>query len=56
MFTGLIGLIIFILDIVAIVKILNSHARPGEKALWCLLVFILPVLGLLIWYAAGPKQ
>ena len=55
MFTGLVGLIIFIFDIGAILSILRSAASGGSKFLWCLLVFLLPVLGLLIWYAAGPK-
>ena len=56
MFTGLIGLLIFIADILAIVTILKSKVTAGTKVLWCLLVIVLPVLGLIIWYAAGPRS
>lgn len=56
MFTGLVGLLIFIADIAAIVTIFKSNAETGMKVLWCLLVLILPVLGLIVWYVAGPKN
>jgi len=56
MFTGLVGLVIFILDIGAILSILKSAASGGSKFLWCFLVILLPVLGLIVWYVAGPKR
>ncbi|MBB1492583.1 MULTISPECIES: PLD nuclease N-terminal domain-containing protein [unclassified Paracoccus (in: a-proteobacteria)] len=52
---GLFGFIIFILDIWAIASIIRSPAGTGSKILWVLLVAILPVLGLIIWWFAGPK-
>jgi hypothetical protein len=55
MFEGLIGLIILILDVWAILKIAQSGASTGSKALWIVLVLILPILGLIIWFFAGPK-
>lgn len=55
MMTGVFGLILFTIDIAAILAILKSKAAPFIKLLWCLLVVTLPVLGLLIWFAAGPK-
>ena len=54
--TGILGLIILIADIYAIVMILQSAARSIEKLVWFLVVFLLPVLGLLIWYFAGPGK
>jgi hypothetical protein len=51
----IIGLIVFIADIYAIVKIINSGAETGTKVLWVLLVAILPVIGFIAWYLAGPK-
>jgi hypothetical protein len=53
--SGLIGLIILVADIWAIVKIFQSGATTGAKALWIVLILILPVLGLLIWLLAGPR-
>lgn len=51
---GIIGLIILILDIFAIFKIAQSHESTGKKILWALLVIILPVIGLVVWFIAGP--
>ncbi|WP_134680991.1 PLD nuclease N-terminal domain-containing protein [Paracoccus ravus] len=51
----LIGLIIFALDVWAIALIINSGATTSSKILWVALVALLPVLGLIIWYFAGPK-
>jgi hypothetical protein len=56
MFSGFIGLIIFCADIYAIINIVRSFSPTDKKILWCLLVIILPVIGLVIWYAAGPKS
>lgn len=53
--SGIIGLLILVADIVAIINILQSGASPGGKALWIVLVLILPVVGLLIWFFAGPR-
>ncbi len=55
MFIGFVGLFIFVADIFAIVNIVRSSTPTGEKVLWSLLILILPVLGLLIWFAAGPR-
>jgi Phospholipase_D-nuclease N-terminal len=54
--TGIGGLIILIADIYAIVMILQSSAENIEKLVWSLVVFFLPVIGLIIWYFAGPGK
>ncbi|MEJ2213376.1 MAG: PLD nuclease N-terminal domain-containing protein [Gammaproteobacteria bacterium] len=51
---GILGLIVLILDIFAIIKIAQSSESSGKKVLWALLVIILPVVGLIIWFIAGP--
>lgn len=50
----IIGLILLILDILAIIKIIQSGVGAGEKILWVLLVLILPLVGLIIWALLGP--
>jgi hypothetical protein len=52
----LFGLIILGLDIWAIVNIFGSPASTGAKVLWTLLILFLPVLGLIIWFFAGPRS
>jgi hypothetical protein len=54
--TGIGGLIILIADIYAIVMILQSSAKSIEKLIWSLMVFLLPLIGLIIWYFAGPGK
>ena len=52
---GLLGLIVLIADIYALVKTWQSAASTGAKLLWSLLILLLPVVGLIIWFIAGPK-
>jgi hypothetical protein len=56
MYTGIIGLLVFIADIWAILTIVKSPMAAGPKVLWCLLILVLPVLGLIIWYVVDPKS
>ncbi len=52
---GIGGLIILALDIWAIVSIIGSAASTGKKVIWTLLVLILPIVGFIIWFFAGPR-
>lgn len=54
--TGIVALLVLIADLYAIVMIFQSGAKTIEKALWILGVLILPVLGVIIWYFAGPGR
>lgn len=53
---GLFGLLVLAADIWAILNIIQSASTTGSKALWILLVLVLPVLGVIIWYFAGPRE
>ncbi len=52
---GLFGLIVLILDVFAIVKVMNSGATTGTKVIWTVIILILPIVGLIAWFLAGPK-
>jgi hypothetical protein len=56
MISGIIGLLILVADVWAILNIFQSSESTGVKALWIVLVLLLPVIGLVIWYFAGPKS
>ena len=56
MLTGLLGLLILVADIWAIVSVIGSSASTGNKVLWVLLVLVFPILGVIIWWFAGPKS
>ena len=51
----IIGILILIADIWAIVQTLQSPVGGGENAVWVLVIFLLPLLGLVIWFFLGPK-
>jgi len=52
---NLIGLIVLILDIIAVLDCVKSNMDSGKKALWILLILILPVVGLILYYLVGKK-
>ncbi|TNJ48429.1 PLDc N-terminal domain-containing protein [Phaeobacter sp. B1627] len=52
---GIFGLLVLIADIYAILKTWSSGASTGAKIIWTLLILVLPVLGFIIWFFAGPK-
>ena len=52
---GIVALIVLILDIIAIVDILKSSADTGSKALWIILILILPVIGMILYFLIGKK-
>ena len=51
---GIIGLIILLADIFAIIKIAKSSESTVMKIVWIAIVLVLPLLGLIAWYLAGP--
>ena len=53
---GILGLLVLILDIIAIVDVLKSSMDTGKKALWIILVLILPVVGMVLYFLIGKKQ
>ena len=55
-FTGVFGILHLALVIWAAVSIIGSGASQGQKVIWILLVLVLPVIGLIIWFLAGPKK
>jgi hypothetical protein len=52
---GIVGLVILALDIWAIINVIQSGSSTGAKILWVLLILVLPVVGLIIWFFAGPR-
>lgn len=52
---GIIGLIVLILDIIAIVSILGAGKSVGWKLLWTLIVLLLPVIGMILYFLIGKS-
>lgn len=53
---GILGLIVLILDIIALVSILGGRGSVGYKLLWTLIVLLLPVIGMILYFLIGKKS
>ena len=51
---GIIGLLVLIADVYAIVQVVQSSADGVKKLIWVLIIFLLPIVGVVAWYFAGP--
>ncbi len=52
---GLCGIIILVLDVLAIIEIVNSNRDGASKLIWCLVIFFLPLVGLIAYYFFGRR-
>lgn len=53
---SLLGLLILVLDIIAIASVLKSSADSGTKILWIVLIILLPVVGMVLYFLMGPGR
>jgi hypothetical protein len=51
---GFWALIHLALVVYALVQIFGSNADTGSKILWIVVVGLFPLVGLIIWFFAGP--
>ncbi|MBF0523184.1 MAG: PLDc N-terminal domain-containing protein [Candidatus Omnitrophica bacterium] len=52
---GILGLLVLVLDIIAIVDVLKSFKDTGKQALWIILIILLPVIGMVLYFLIGKK-
>ena len=53
---SLIGLIVLVLDIIALIDIFKSGMSTTKKLLWALAVLIFPVVGMILYFIFGEKK
>ncbi|KAG0209435.1 hypothetical protein BGX28_010318 [Mortierella sp. GBA30] len=53
---SLLSLIILILDLMAVVQVLNSDRPILSKLLWCLLIFLCPIIGIVLYYLFAHRE
>lgn len=51
----IVGLVILILDVLAIIDLWKSNRDSGSKLIWTLVIFFLPLVGLLLYYMVGKR-
>ena len=54
--SSLVGLLVLVLDVVAIVDVVKSAAPSNQKALWVILILVLPVIGMVLYFLIGKKR
>lgn len=52
----LVGLLILVLDVVAIVSAIQSNLDPVMKLIWVVVILALPVIGMVLWFLVGAKM
>ncbi|KUJ17098.1 uncharacterized protein LY89DRAFT_685052 [Mollisia scopiformis] len=53
---GLLGFVILILDIMVFMEVLKSNRPPSHKLLWCVVVFLFPILGLVFYWLFSNRE
>ncbi|KAF9328176.1 hypothetical protein BG006_008603 [Podila minutissima] len=53
---GFLGLVVLILDLIAIFEVINSNRSVTAKFLWSLLIFLFPILGLVLYFLFGGRE
>ncbi|KAF9760876.1 hypothetical protein IL306_004085 [Fusarium sp. DS 682] len=53
---GIVGFIVLVLDILVWIEVLQSNRPVSHKILWCLVVFLFPIVGMIIYYLFSNRQ
>jgi hypothetical protein len=53
---GFWGFVLLVLDIWALVSVVQSSATTGKKVVWIVLILLLPLLGFILWLLLGPRS
>ena len=49
----LLAVLVIILDIVAIVSVVNGHSSNERKVLWTVVILLLPLIGMALYFLFG---
>jgi len=53
---GLIGVLVLVLDIIAIVSVLGGSGSTEHKLLWTVVILLLPFVGMLLYFLIGRSS
>lgn len=52
----ILSIAILIADLWALYELLRSNESALVKALWAVLIVMLPIIGVILWFLMGPKS
>jgi len=53
---GLLGIVVLVLDIIAIIDAVKSAMTTGKKVLWIIIILVLPLIGMVLYFVIGKKK
>ncbi|KAI1825699.1 hypothetical protein F4861DRAFT_162147 [Xylaria intraflava] len=53
---GIVGFIVLLLDLIVFIEVLKSNRPPAKKLLWCLIVFLFPIIGMAIYFLFSNRE
>ncbi|KAI7512461.1 hypothetical protein KC347_g2456 [Hortaea werneckii] len=53
---GIVGFIVLVLDVIVWMEVLQSNRPVSHKVLWCVLVFIFPIIGIIIYWLFSNRE
>ncbi|KAI1754744.1 hypothetical protein F4782DRAFT_491375 [Xylaria castorea] len=53
---GVIGFIVLVLDLIVFIEVLKSNRPAPNKLLWCLVVFLFPIVGMVIYFIFSNRK
>ena len=51
----ILGVVVLILDIIAIVKVLGGSGSTERKLLWVIIILLLPFIGMILYFLIGQS-
>ena len=52
---SLLGVVVLILDIIALIDIYKSSKDTMTKVIWALVIIVFPIVGMIVYYLIGRK-
>jgi len=54
--SGILAVVVLVLDVLAIVQVWRTRIELGRKIIWSLVIVLLPVVGLVMWFVASGSR
>ena len=52
----ILAIVVFILDIIAIVSVMSGRSSVERKVLWVVIILLLPLIGMLLYFLFGRSS
>ncbi|KAI1816384.1 hypothetical protein GGS20DRAFT_229908 [Poronia punctata] len=53
---GIVGFIVLVMDLIVFVEVLKSNRPVSNKVIWCLIVFLFPVIGMIVYFLFSNRK